>query len=66
MKVDMKRFGLVKDDSAHNRDKWRSLITGNHPTLPQCGKRVWFFMEYVFMTLNINEYDDEDENYNFV
>jgi len=30
------RLGLVKDD-AHNRDKWKSLTTGNHPTLPQCG-----------------------------
>jgi len=33
-KVDMKRLGLVKDD-AHNPDKWRSLTTGNRPTLPQ-------------------------------
>jgi len=36
VKVDMRRFCLVKDD-AHNRDKWRSLTTGNRPTLPQCG-----------------------------
>jgi len=36
VKVDMKRLGLVKDD-AHNREKWRSLTTGNHQTLPQCG-----------------------------
>jgi len=35
-KDDMKNLGLVKDD-AYNRDKWRSLTTGNHPTLPQCG-----------------------------
>jgi len=34
-KVDMKKPGLVKDD-AHNRDKWRSLTTGNRPTQPQC------------------------------
>jgi len=35
--VDMNRLGLVKVD-AHNRDyKWRSLTTGNGPTLPQCG-----------------------------
>jgi len=27
VKVDMKRFDLVKDD-AHNRDKWRSLTNG--------------------------------------
>jgi len=32
----MKRLGLVKDD-AHNRDKWRSLTTGNSPILSQCG-----------------------------
>jgi len=36
VKINMKRLGLVKGD-AHNRDKWRSLTTGNHPTLPQCG-----------------------------
>jgi len=36
MKVDMIKLGLVKDD-AHNRDKWRSLTTGNRPTLTQCG-----------------------------
>jgi len=29
-------LGLVNDD-AHYRDKWRSLTTVNHPTLPQCG-----------------------------
>jgi len=27
---------LLKYD-AHNRNKWRSLTTGNRPTLPQCG-----------------------------
>jgi len=35
-KVDMKRLGLVNDDT-HNRDMWRSLVTGCRPTLPQCG-----------------------------
>jgi len=37
VKIDMKMFGCIKDDEAHNRDKWRSLTTGNRPTLPQCG-----------------------------
>jgi len=36
VKFDMKRLGLVKDD-AHNRDNCRISITGNRPTLPQCG-----------------------------
>jgi len=36
VKVDMKRLGLVKED-ADKRDKWRSLKTGNHPTVPQSG-----------------------------
>jgi len=36
MKVGIKRFGLVKDDT-HIRDKWKSLTIGNRPTLPQCG-----------------------------
>jgi len=36
IKVDMKRFGLVKED-AQNRDRCRSLTTANRPTLPQCG-----------------------------
>jgi len=31
VKVEMKRLGLVKED-AHNRDKSRSLTTGNRPT----------------------------------
>jgi len=39
VKVGMKRLGLVKDD-AQNRDKWRSLTTGNRPTLPQCSNEV--------------------------
>jgi len=43
VKNGMKRFGLVKGD-AHNLDKWRSLTTGNRPTLPQCGDEgVIFF-----------------------
>jgi len=38
VKVDiMIKLGLCKDD-AHNRDKWRSLTTGNRSTLPLCGK----------------------------
>jgi len=36
VKVDMKWLGLVKD-GARNGDKWRSLTTGNHSTLPKCG-----------------------------
>jgi len=36
------RLGLVKDD-AQNRDKWRSLTTGNRPTLPQCGNEGVIF-----------------------
>jgi len=28
---------LVIEDDTHNRDKWRSLTTGNRPTLPKCG-----------------------------
>jgi len=33
VKVEKKMLGLVKDD-AHNREKWwRSLPTGNRPTL---------------------------------
>jgi len=36
VKVDMKRFGLVKDD-AYNQDKWKCLATGNRSTLPQRG-----------------------------
>jgi len=34
--VYMKRIDLVKKD-AHDQNKWRSMGTGNHPTLPQCG-----------------------------
>jgi len=34
----MRRLDLDKDN-AHNRDKWRSLTTGNHPTLLQCGNQ---------------------------
>jgi len=34
--IQNKRLSLVKDD-AGNQDKWRSLTTGNGPTLPQCG-----------------------------
>jgi len=37
VKVDMKRVGLIKKD-AHNGDRWKSLATGNSPTLPQCGR----------------------------
>jgi len=37
VKVEIKRFGLVKED-AHYRNKWRSLTTGSRLTLPQCGK----------------------------
>jgi len=39
VKFDMKRLDLVKDD-AHNRDKWRSLTTGNRPILHQCGNDI--------------------------
>jgi len=38
VKVDMQRFGLVKDD-AHIQDTWRNLNNGNRPTLPQCGNK---------------------------
>jgi len=39
--------------------KWRSLTSGNRPTLPQCGRlmRMWSFMDCVLVTLNI---DDDD------
>jgi len=33
VKVDMKWLGFIKDD-AHERDKVRSLTSGNRPTLP--------------------------------
>jgi len=36
VKIDMKWLDFVRE-CAHNRERWRSLITGNHPTLPQCG-----------------------------
>jgi len=48
VKVGIEKLGLVKDD-AHNRDKWRSLTTGNRPTLPQSGKS---FMDCILITLN--------------
>jgi len=35
-RVDIKRHVLGKDD-AHNRNKLRSLTTGNSPTLHWCG-----------------------------
>jgi len=60
VKVNMKRLGLVKN-GAHNRDKWRSLTTGNRSTLPQCGNHdgvVFYGLCYV--TLNVNDVDDED------
>jgi len=53
VKVDMKRLGLVKDD-AHNRGKWRSLTTGNRPTLPQCGNAGVVFMDCVLVMLNVS------------
>jgi len=37
VKIDMKTLFLVNED-AHSRDRWRTLTTGNHPTLPQCGE----------------------------
>jgi len=37
VKVGMTRLSLVKDDG-HNRDKWRSLTTGNCPTLVRRSK----------------------------
>ena len=33
---DMKELGLRKED-AQDRTRWRGLISGNRPTLPQCG-----------------------------
>jgi len=35
----VKRLGVVEND-AQNRDKGRSLTTGNRPTLPECGNEV--------------------------
>jgi len=55
VKVDMKRFGLVNDDDSHNQDKWRSLTTGNHPTLSHCGTEGVSFTDYIPVTLNVNE-----------
>jgi len=49
VKVDMKRLGLVKDDS-YIRDKWKGLTTWNRTTLPQCRS----FMHWVLVTLNVN------------
>jgi len=37
VKVDIKRLGLIKED-ARIRDRLKNLISGNCPTLPQCGK----------------------------
>jgi len=53
VKVDMKRFGLVKED-AHNRDKWRSLTTGAVQHCLSAVMREWFFMDCVLVTLNIS------------
>jgi len=36
VKVDIKRLDLVKNE-AHNQDMWKSLTSGNRPTLPHCG-----------------------------
>jgi len=45
VKVDMKRLDLVKDDDLvkHNRNKWRSLTTGDGSTLPECGNEGVIF-----------------------
>jgi len=56
VKFDMKRLSLVKDD-AYNRDIWRSLTTGNRPTLPQYGNEDGSSMDCVLVTLNVT--DDE-------
>jgi len=50
----MKRFGVVKDDD-HNRDKWRSLTSGNRPTLPQCGRESVILYGLRSRDVNINE-----------
>jgi len=52
--VDMKRLGLVKGNT-QNQDKWRSLTTGNHPTLSHCGTEGVSFTDYIPVTLNVNE-----------
>jgi len=51
VKVGIKRLGMVKD-KAHNRDKWRSLTTGNRPTLPQCGNEGVMLYGFVLVMLN--------------
>jgi len=62
-KVDMKRFGLVKD-YAHNRDKWRCLRSGNRQELSNlCAVlRVLIIAYCVLVMLNVND-DDDDEYY---
>jgi len=46
--VDMKKHGLVKDD-ARNRDKLRSLTSGNRPTLPHHGNESVILYELLNM-----------------
>jgi len=50
VKVDLKRLGLVNDD-AQNRDKWRSLTTGNCLSTVM---RVGSYMDCVLVTLNVS------------
>jgi len=59
----MKRLGLVKDD-AHNRDKWRRLTTGNHPTLRQCGNEGVKLYGLRFPDANVNDDTGNKNNKN--
>jgi len=43
----IKGLGLTKYDT-HNQNKWRSLATGNRPTLPQCGNECVIFLWVAF------------------
>jgi len=55
----MKMLTLVKDH-ARNRDKWRSLTTGNRPTLPQCDNEGVILYGLRSCDLNVNDDDDDD------
>jgi len=37
VKADIEWLGLIREDTPI-RYRWRSLISGNLPTLPQCGE----------------------------